>query len=307
MLATLTNDRFSNSCWIYEPKFDGERALTFYDHKKIEIFSRNKHNLNQTYPDLVHAYQKQASDSFIIDGEIVAFEKGITSFSRLQQRLGLKEISLKEALEIPVYYYIFDILFLNDYDLRCLPLKTRKNLLEKAIVYEEPLRRTEVILGEGEQFYREACEKGWEGVIAKRLDSPYQNKRSKDWLKFKCHKSQELILIGYTQPKGHRHHFGALLVGYYKQNKLCYAGKVGTGFSEEILIFLKKKMDACISPTPSIEEGITKPNLITWLKPVLVGEFQFTEWTRDGKLRHPRFKGLREDKVAREVVREEPV
>lgn len=305
MLATLTGERFSDSKWIYECKFDGERALTFYNKGKVKIFSRNKHLLNETYPELINAFKNQDADSLIIDGEIVAFDKDVTSFSQLQKRLGRRKISLEEALKTPIYYYIFDILFLNGFDLRELPLKSRRELLKRAIQYKDPLRFTEGTVKEGESYFTKACQLGWEGIIAKRLDAPYQGRRSRDWLKFKCHKSQELIIIGYTAPKGHREAFGALLVGYYKQKKLRYAGKVGTGFTEKTLANLKKKMDQHMSPHASVEEPIREKDII-WLKPVLVGEFDFTEWTKAGKLRHPRFKGLRDDKAAEEVVREDP-
>jgi bifunctional non-homologous end joining protein LigD len=306
MLATLTHERFSNPSWIFETKFDGERALTFYSDQEINIFSRNKHNLNKTYPDLVEAFHNgNMSDSFIVDGEIVAFDKDITSFSRLQQRLGVKEISLIEALKIPVYYYIFDILYLNGYDLRNLSLESRKKVLKKAFAFHDPLRLTTWVLEDGIGYFKVACEKGWEGIIAKNQEAPYQSQRSRDWLKFKCHKSQELIIIGYTAPKGHRQNFGALLVGYYKNSQLYYAGKVGTGFTTQTLTSLKEKMDRYVSPIPVVEDKIGGDGPIVWLQPRLVGEFDFTEWTRDGKLRHPRFKGLREDKSAKEVVREE--
>jgi len=305
MLATLTNERFSDPQWIYEPKYDGERALTYYRNGQIKILSRNEHNLNKTYPDLGEAFQGQSADSFIVDGEIVAFEKNISNFSRLQQRLGVKEISLKDALKDPVYYYLFDILFLNGFDLRNLPLKARQKLLRQGIMCKDPLRLTEGIIKEGVNFYKSACQKGWEGLIAKRLDATYQARRSPDWLKFKCHRNQELIIIGYTAPKGTREDFGALLVGYYDDKKLHYAGKVGTGFSRETLASLKKKMDKHISLKPPVEERVREQH-ITWLKPSLVGEFDFTEWTKNGKLRHPRYKGLRDDKDAKEVVKEEP-
>lgn len=307
MLATLTDERFSNSKWIFETKFDGERALTYYHNKQINIFSRNQHNLNKTYPDLIEAFKAaRLDDSFVLDGEIVAFEGDITNFSRLQQRLGVREISLAEALKIPLYYYVFDVLYLNGYDLRDLPLKSRKQLLEKIMTYKDPIRNTTWVLEDGLGYYQLACDKGWEGIIAKNLEAPYQGQRSRDWLKFKCHKSQELIIIGYTAPKGHRQHFGALLVGYYKHKKLYYAGKVGTGFTEQTLATLKKKMDECISTKPIVDEKIQEHDTIVWLKPHLVGEFDFTEWTRDGKLRHPRYKGLREDKDPKNVIREEP-
>jgi DNA ligase D-like protein (predicted ligase) len=302
MLATLTQERFSDPDWIYECKFDGERALTYYNRGKINVFSRNKHNLNKTYPDLVQAFHGISLDSFIIDGEIVAFQNGITNFSALQQRMGMREIAMEIALKSPVYYYIFDILFLNGHDLRELTLKSRKNILKKIISYKDPLRFTEWVSENGIKFYKEACKKNWEGIIAKNGDSAYQGRRSTSWLKFKCHKSQELVIIGYTEPKGHRPGFGALLVGYYQKNKLFYAGKVGTGFTEKTLASLKEKMDKYKISTSPIEEDIR--GHITWLKPMLVGEFDFTEWTTAGKLRHPRFKGLRDDKKAQEVVRE---
>ncbi len=306
MLATLTNKRFSDPAWIYECKFDGERAITHVHNKAIKILSRNQQDLNSTYPDLVKAFQGIKSKSFIVDGEIVAFENNVTSFSRLQKRLGVKEISLKEALQTPVYYYLFDILYLDGFDLRQLPLKSRKTLLNKALSYKDPLRPTEGIMREGEEYYRNACKQGWEGLIAKRLDSSYQPRRSSDWLKFKCHKSQEFIIIGYTPPKGSRKGFGALLVGYYKNDQLCYAGKVGTGFTDDLLLALKEKMDKYVISHLSLTEKIRESSSVTWVKPVLVGEFDFTEWTKAGKLRHPRFKGLRTDKKATEVIREEP-
>lgn len=241
-----------------------------------------------------------------MDGEIVAFENDITSFSKLQQRLGVREISLEKAHEVPVYYYLFDILFLEGFDLRQLPLKTRQNLLKTSIQYKDSLRLAEGIIKNGLEFYKEACRKGWEGVIVKRLDAPYQGKRSTDWLKFKCHQNQELIIIGYTPPKGQRQEFGALVVGYYDKKELRYAGKVGTGFTHKTLSSLKKKMDQHVSTQPPIKGTVKVPKNITWLKPKLIGEFSFTEWTKDGKLRHPCFKGLRYDKDAQEVVREEP-
>lgn len=307
MLATLTDKRFSDPDWIFETKFDGERALTFVHNQKINILSRNQHNLSKTYPELVKAFEKHTQlNTFVIDGEIVAFDNEITSFSRLQQRLGLREISLDEASKMPVFYYVFDILYCDGYDLRQLPLSSRKVLLDKVIQFQDPIRRTEWRVEHGEQYFEFACDHGWEGIIAKNFNAPYQGRRSRDWLKFKCHRSQELIIIGYTAPKGQRQHFGALLVGYYKQGKLSYAGKVGTGFSTSMLEKLKHKMDQQRSLYSPITEKIREADPIVWLNPVLVGEFEFTEWTTDGKLRHPRFKGLREDKAAKDVIKEEP-
>lgn len=306
MLATLTDKRFSDPKWLYECKFDGERALIYFNQGDVKIYSRNQHLLNMTYPELMAPLQKQNSKNFIIDGEIVAFVEDVTSFSQLQHRMGRKAISLKEVLNIPVFFYAFDILFLNGFDLRQLPLNSRKKLLKAAINFKNPLRLTESIVEKGEIAFKHACKIGWEGIIAKRADASYQGRRSRDWLKFKCHRGQELIIIGYTAPKGHRQGFGALLVGYYNKNKeLLYAGKVGTGFSEQMLALLKKKMDQHLVSSAPIKEIIREKD-VTWLKPILVGEFAFTEWTNTGKLRHPRFKGLREDKKAASIIRETP-
>jgi ATP-dependent DNA ligase len=189
MLATLTKDRFSDPNWLYETKFNGERALTFYNGKNIKILSRNKQNLNKIYPELVEAYKHLLCDDFVVDGEIVTFVNNVTSFSRLQQRPGMKEVSLNNALEVPVYYYIFDILHVNGHDITKLPLRSRKLLLRKALLYTDSLRFTEGILEEGENYYKKACKNAWEGVIAKNLESPYQSSRSRDWLKFKCDSS----------------------------------------------------------------------------------------------------------------------
>ncbi len=306
MLATLTNDRFSREDWLYECKFDGERALTFYQKGKVTLFSRNQHNVNKKYPELIRALLNQQHNNFILDGEIVMYDHGVTSFSKLQGRMGLHEISLQEALKIPVYYCIFDILFLNGYDLRQLSLKTRRDILKDAIVFKNPLQFSKSIVKAGEEFFKEACKKGWEGIIAKRSDAPYQGRRSRDWLKFKCHRSQELIIIGYTSPQGQREGFGALLVGYFSGKELRFAGKVGTGFSTQTLKSLKKIMDKHVTLISPIEERIHEPKTITWLKPVLVGEFEFAEWTPDGKLRHSRFKGLRDDMYAKDIIREKP-
>jgi DNA ligase D-like protein (predicted ligase) len=241
MLATLTERRFSDSAWIYEPKFDGERAVAYFQAGKIRLLSRNQQNLNRSYPDLLEVLQSQDARTFVVDGEIVAFEEKVPSFSKLQQRIGLRKISPQKIHEVPVYYYLFDILYLEGFDLRKLPLKARQHLLEKAIQYKGNLCLTKGVTKNGLEFYMEACQLGWEGVIAKCLESSYKGKRSGDWLKFKCQKSQELIIIGYTLPEGQRKEFGALLVGYYDKGNLKYAGRVGTGFTNRTLTSLNRK------------------------------------------------------------------
>ena len=189
--------------------------------------------------------------------------------------------------------------------MRRLPLRTRKRLLRQALRFDDPLRLSTHRNGDGEAYFAEACRKGWEGLIAKRADSPYVHSRSRDWLKLKCAREQELVIGGFTPPQGSRRHFGALLVGYYEDGELRYAGKVGTGFSERVLADLGARMQALEIPdSPFRRDGL--PRRARWVKPELVGQFGFSEWTRDGKLRHPRYLGLRDDKDASEVVRELP-
>ena len=208
---------------------------------------------------------------------------------------------------MPVYYYVFDIPRLDGEDLRPLPLRERKARLRRALEFQGPIRFNPHRKGEhGEELFREACQKGLEGVIAKRADSPYTGKRSRDWLKLKCHGEQELVIGGFTAPKGSRTDFGALLVGYNEDGALRYAGKVGTGFDHETLRELGarlRELEADGSPFPPFKPI---PPGTRWVRPELVAQIGFAEWTRDGRLRHPRFLGLRDDKPARDVVREVP-
>ncbi len=308
MLATLTKDYFSDKSWIFEHKFDGERCLTFKKNGKVRLVSRTNKEMNDEYPELVQAFINQKADNFIVDGEIVALKKGESSFELLQQRINLRSlagIKIKEK-EVPVVYRIFDLLYIDGYDIRDLPLLSRKIILQKLLDYNEILTYTVHGVEKGLVYFKKACKLGWEGLIAKKSDSLYVGKRSLDWLKFKCTKGQELVIAGYTDPQRSRQDFGALLVGYYEKGHLKYAGKVGTGFTVETLHMLGKKMRALeIKSCPFTDyDGPIKG--VHWVKPQLVGEFQFAEWTAAGRLRVPRYKGLREDKPAREVVKEIP-
>jgi bifunctional non-homologous end joining protein LigD len=301
MLATLTEERFSKEGWIYEPKYDGERVLTYKNGKNVSLKSRNEKELGGGYPEIVKAMERQEHD-FIADGEVVAFADGRTSFEELQKRIGLHDIRATEQ-GVPVFYYLFDLIFLDGYDLHNLELRYRKALLKKAIKFEDPLRFTPHVEKEGVPFYREMCAKGWEGAIAKDFSSGYVGIRSRSWLKFKCVEDQELVIGGFTDPQGSRIGFGALLVGYYEGAKLRYAGKVGTGYDNETLENLSDELRSLEIKHSPFDEEIDENN-VHWVKPKLVAEIGFTEWTKTGKLRHPRFKGLRRDKSAREVVRE---
>jgi DNA ligase D-like protein (predicted ligase) len=305
MLATLTDDHFSDPAWIYERKIDGVRCLAFRSGSRIRLMSRNQHDISSTYPELVTALARQSSTDFIVDGEVVALEGEATSFSRLQARLGVRNPAPALVASTPVHFYVFDVLHLDGYATTALTQLARKQLLRRALQFRNPLRYTEHRAEQGERFLQEACRQGWEGLIAKRADAPYASKRSRDWLKFKCLARQELVIGGYTDPQGARREFGALLVGYHERGRLRYAGKVGTGYDERTLETLGAKLRRLARKTCPFD---TTPKEATahWVQPELVGEFGFTEWTGSGKLRHPSFYGLRTDKDAREVRRERP-
>jgi DNA ligase D-like protein (predicted ligase) len=306
-LATLTQERFSDPAWIYERKLDGERCLAFRAGQQVRLMTRNQKEDTSTYPEIAGALAAQQADSFIVDGEIVAFEDGQTKFARLQQRLGVRHPGPALLAEVPAYYYIFDVLWADDRDTRPLPLRERKRLLRDLLTFDDPLRYTEHRDTEGEAYYREACAKGWEGVIAKRADAPYRPGRTRDWLKFKCESGQEFVIGGFTDPRGSRTGFGALLLGYYDQDrKLVYAGKVGTGFNQRTLDSLYAALAALERDQPPFDRGRLPRSGVHWVEPRLVGQVGFSEWTTDGQLRHPRFQGLRDDKDPREVVRETP-
>src|SRR5262249_35578518 len=242
MLATLTDERFSREGWLFEEKYDGERCLVFRRGRELSLYSRNRKRLNEKYPELVEALLHQDATNFIVDGEIVAFKGEITSFAQLQQRMGAQHPSPELIRRVPVWLYLFDLIYLDRYDTRQVPLRYRKELLRDTFEFRDSLRFTEYRNKEGERYYRQACRRAWEGIIAKNGESVYVSRRTRDWLKFKCAREQELVIAGYTDPKGNRIGFGALLVGFYRSKKLIYAGKVGTGFDTEILTRLSKQL-----------------------------------------------------------------
>jgi DNA ligase D-like protein (predicted ligase) len=306
MLATLTEKRFSNENWIFERKLDGERCVAYKAGDSVNLKSRNQEVINAQYPELVDALKQQDEQSFIVDGEIVAFEGNVTSFSKLQNRMHIEDPDEIHQSGVDVYYYLFDILYFDQYDVTEINQRDRKSLLKQVVSYEDPLRYMNHRNSDGEQYYHEACQKGWEGIIAKNATSPYVHSRSKKWLKFKCINQQEFVIGGFTDPHGERIGFGALLLGYYQQDELLYAGKVGTGFDDETLQRLKDKLDSLERKNPPFAEDDLPTKEVHWVTPDLVAEIGFEEWTQDHKLRQPRFLGLRRDKEAGEVVREEP-
>jgi DNA ligase D-like protein (predicted ligase) len=294
MKAVLTEDRFSDPEWIYERKLDGIRCIAIKAEKQVRLLSRNDLSLNGRFPEVVEALENDPATDFVIDGEVVAFAGAQTSFARLQQR-GERPVS--------VFYYVFDVLYVAGDDVMALPLRERKALLRKALAFHGPVRLTPHRNRDGEALYREACRKGWEGLIAKRADSPYVQGRSRDWLKFKCSAEQELVVGGFTAPRGTRTDLGALLLGYYEGDRLRYAGKVGTGFGREELARLAGLLAPLRRDDSPFADEVREKD-VTWVEPSLVAQVGFSEWTRDGRLRHPRYLGLREDKAAAEVVRE---
>ena len=305
MLATLTEDRFSDPAWIFERKLDGVRCLARRaSDGSVRLLSRSGQHLTGTYPEIADALADQASDELIVDGEVVAFDGRRTSFERLQGRLGLTDPEAARATGIAVFYYVFDVLHLAGHDVRRLPLLARKRLLRDALGSVDPLRFTTHRRAAGEDAFRAACERGDEGVIAKRSAAPYAGGRSRDWLKFKCVRDQEFVIGGWTDPQGSRTAFGALLLGYYDNDTFVYAGKVGTGFDDRLLHSLGARLSQLERDGSPFERGRVRERGVHWVHPDLVAQIGFTEWTRDGMLRHPRFQALRTDKAAADVVRE---
>ncbi|MGH2662787.1 MAG: non-homologous end-joining DNA ligase [Actinomycetota bacterium] len=308
MLATLTDRRFSDPDWIFERKLDGERALAFHSRKRVRLLSRNNKDKYSAYPEIVESMSAQPADDAVVDGEVVAFDGRQTSFSKLQGRMHLRDPDKARRTRVVVKYYVFDLLHLDGYDITQLPLRRRKALLRRALDFGDPQRFLPHRAEHGERYHREACEKGWEGLIAKRASAPYTQGRSGDWLKFKCVADQELVIGGFTEPKGSRAGFGALLVGYYEDGELVYAGKVGTGYNEQLLRDLRTELDGLVRDDSPFRRhaGLLPRKDVHWVEPKLVAQIGFTEWTGDGRLRHPRFQGLRRDKSPKEVVRERP-
>ena len=275
MAATLTQERFTGPEWIFERKFDGIRLLAFKNGPDVRLFSRNR--LPQNIPLLAAAIATLPVRQVILDGEI-------TWDSRM--------------------YHVFDIMWLDGRDVTSLPFEERRVLLTR-LPLRSPLTHVEV-LDDAKPWERAAAE-GWEGVIAKRRGSPYEHRRSPHWVKMKCEATQELVVGGFTDPQGGRVGLGALLVGFFDKDDFVFAGKVGTGFDTKLLLDLRARLDALAIPKPPFTKGTGLPRLRShWVRPEVVVQVAFIEWTVHGKLRHPRLLGVRFDKAAREVVRETP-
>lgn len=302
MLATLSDTPFTHDDWIFERKLDGIRLLVFRSGDHVELLTRNGKPRNDHFPELIELFSRQTHTRFVLDGEVVAFDGNVTSFARLQQRAGLSDPDAVRNSGVGICFYVFDCPWLDGLDLRRVPLRDRKKLLRKEFVYGDGLRYTPHRNGCGEAYLAQACRKGWEGIIAKHAASPYRRGRSKRWLKLKCSQGQELVIGGFTDPEGERIGFGALLVGYYEDDALRYAGRVGTGFDDRELERLHRVLQKLERKTSPFVDAPNDSG-VHWVTPERVAEFAFTEWT-DGRLRHPSYLGERDDKEAADVVRE---
>jgi bifunctional non-homologous end joining protein LigD len=302
-LATLVKEPPAGDEWLHELKFDGYRMLCHLSRGKVRFWSRNGKDWTEKFPNLSRALKTFPANTAILDGEVVIVDKqGRSSFQRLQQ-------SMKGA-PAAFIFEIFDVIYLDGYNLMKTPLKDRKAVLEELLASEKakgPLRYSDHVEGNGRQFFRQACEHGIEGIVSKLADSPYESTRNRNWLKTKCIKRQEFVIAGYTPSKKDFPGFGSLVLGVYDKGQLIYAGRVGTGFSIKQRLELQKKLDRISQTTMPFKVKPKDPGLrdAHWAKPQLVGEVEFTEWTDEGSIRHPSFQGLREDKKPTEVVREE--
>lgn len=299
MLATLVDQPFDRPDWIYEIKWDGFRAIAEIENdarRTVAFYSRKLNSFHDKFPQVYEAL-KAIRRRMVLDGEVVALdESGMPSFQKIQNAAGNQD---------NLVYYVFDLLYVDGYDLRGLPQIERKRLLKAVLPESDRIRYCDHVIGQGTEFFRLAATRGLEGVIAKKADTPYlSGKRSEAWLKIKTQQRQEVIITGFTEPRGGRKYFGALVLGVYEDERLIYAGHTGTGFDEKELKLLHDKL--C-----KLESGIMpyakKPRTrmpVTWVRPELVCEVAFTEWTRDGSMRHPVYMGLRPDKDPRDVRRE---
>ena len=273
MAATLTQERFVGPDWTFERKYDGIRLITFKRGSEVNLFSRN--HLPQNVPAIAAAIARLPHEELIVDGELSWDQRD---------------------------YHVFDILWRDGRDLRALPLEARRAELA-ALPLAHPLQRTQIV--DGPEPWERARSEGWEGVIAKRRDSVYEHRRSRNWLKMKIEASQELVIGGFTDPQGKRVGLGALLVGYYEGNDFLFAGKVGTGLDTKLLLDLRARLDALAQPASPFTVATDLPRIrVHWVRPEIVVQVGFMEWTGHGKLRHPRLIGLRADKSARDVTRD---
>ncbi len=306
MLATLVDRPFNDDDWLFEIKWDGYRAIAFLEGGRLRLVSRNQNDLTKAYPELQEIPQHIRARSAILDGEIVAFdEQGRPSFSLMQQRTGVGEGGRRIRRtrdDIPVVYYVFDLLYLDGYDLMRVELEKRKDLLASILASSDCLRFSDHYVGRGIDLFHAAADRNLEGIIAKHRRSHYEPKRSREWLKIKITKQQECVIGGYTDPRGSRENFGSLVLGLYDdRDRLIHVGHAGSGFTEQSHAEMWRRLDKLKVTRSPFFGKVESTRPVHYVRPELVAEIKFTEWTHEGesgtvKMRAPVFQGLRFDK-----------
>lgn len=296
-LATLTDNPPKGNEWLHEVKFDGYRMLAIKTKDEVKLLSRNDKDWTLEFKNIAEEIKKIPIQNAIFDGEIVILD------SKKRSNFQLLQNTVKSKSNASFIYYVFDMLYYEHWDIKSLPLIDRKSLLKSLITPKIPMiQYSDHMIGLGDEVFKSSCEYGLEGIISKRIDSHYVSKRSKSWLKVKCKKRQEFVIGGFTSPRGSRNYFGSLYIGYFdEKDNLIYAGHVGTGFTQSSLEEIHKKLTKLTSNSNPFDSNPPGYKNAQWVKPKLVAEIEFTEWTNEGILRHPSFKGLREDKEANEV------
>jgi len=315
MLATLVDEPFQSSDWLYEVKWDGYRALALLEGSQVRLLSRNRNDLTSQYPELRDLPCCVKAGQAIVDGEIVALdEQGRSSFSLMQQRAGLTHGGRRIAprTEIPILYYAFDLLYLDGYSLLRVDLEKRKELLAR-ILAESGMVRYSANFDDGLALYRAARERGLEGIVGKRRRSCYQPRRSREWLKMKITQRQECVIGGYTDPRGSREHFGSIVLGLYDdRGRLIHVGQAGSGFTEQTHGDMWRRLQQLKTGKNPFTNKVEASRRVHFVRPELVAEIKFAEWTHEGqtggvKMRAPVFQGLRFDKPPRECVFDRPL
>jgi len=310
MLATLIDKPFDDDNWLYEVKWDGYRAVAFLDGKSVRLVSRNQNDLTAAYPELHDIARLVKARTAILDGEIVALdEAGRSSFSLMQQRTGVGEGGRRIRRtrdDIPIVYYVFDLLYLDGYDLMNARLEQRRQLLQSILSPNELLRYSDHYVGQGTALFNAAAQRGLEGIVAKHRTSCYEQKRSREWLKIKIVRRQECVIGGHTEPRGARENFGSLVLGLYDaKGRLVPVGQAGSGFTEQTHAQVWERLHPLETTHNPFFGKVESDRRVRYVKPELVAEIRFTEWTHEGqsraiKMRAPVFQGLRFDKKASE-------
>lgn len=321
MLATSVEHPFDSPDWLFEIKWDGYRAVAFIENGKLRLVSRNQNELTARYPELKDLPKAIHGRNAIVDGEVVALDnKGRPSFSLMQQRTGFRPGGKRGPVNaaVPVLYFAFDLLYLDGYDWRRVPLEARKEKLKSILVAGDSLRYSDHYEQQGKALFELAREKGLEGILAKKRECPYQERRSSDWLKIKIRHEIECVIGGYTEPEGTRPHFGSIVLGLYdKKGRLIHVGQAGSGFTQKSLAEIWKLLKARETKQNPFYGEVEALRKVHWVKPDLIAQIEFSEWTggeesgkiagTGPKLRAPVFLGLRDDKDAKECVLDEVI